>query len=279
MSIDHQPLVSIVLPVYNGEKYLDLSISSCVGQTYQNWELLIIDDGSTDRSAEIAKKYEAMDSRVHYYKNEVNLRLPRSLNRGFSLSKGEYLTWTSDDNYYRPHAIETLVSKLKEGNAELVFSEYTFIDDTGKELENRTAPKEYKHIMWDHNLVGACFMYTRKAYEAVGEYDPDVFLGEDYDYWLRIFARFDVEYIDQNLYAYRIHEKSLTSTLKKEQYAAVEKVLLKNFKDKKDAELLDYYYLYKALHRSRIYQDSFVKRYKYYPGLCWFRLRHKLRKR
>ena len=86
-------LISIVLPVYNGEKFLEKSIESCLYQTYANWELLIIDDGSVDKSAEIARQYEKRDSRIHYYRNEYNLKLPRTLNRGFSRAKGEYLTW------------------------------------------------------------------------------------------------------------------------------------------------------------------------------------------
>ena len=70
MDKKNMPLVSIVLPVYNGEKYLEISIKSCLAQTYTNWELLIVDDGSTDRSAEIAKSYEEKDSRINYHKNE-----------------------------------------------------------------------------------------------------------------------------------------------------------------------------------------------------------------
>ena len=81
-------LISVVLPVYNGEKYLRESIDSVIAQTYQNWELLIVDDCSTDSTALIAKEYAEKDSRIHYYLNEKNLRLPRNLNRGFSLAKG-----------------------------------------------------------------------------------------------------------------------------------------------------------------------------------------------
>lgn len=78
----NESMISIVLPVYNGERYLKKSIESCLNQSYRNWELLIIDDGSTDRSAEIAKEYVQIDSRVHYYRNEHNLKLPKTLNRG-----------------------------------------------------------------------------------------------------------------------------------------------------------------------------------------------------
>ena len=81
-----EPLISIVLPVYNGEKYLRQSIESVLLQTYNNWELLIIDDGSTDTSASIANDYVIRDARVSYYKNPENIRLPKTLNRGFSIA-------------------------------------------------------------------------------------------------------------------------------------------------------------------------------------------------
>ena len=76
-----QPLVSIVLPVYNGERFLRQSIDSVLAQSYQNWELLILDDCSTDSSSDIGKEYVHKDSRIRYYRNESNLRLPGNLKR------------------------------------------------------------------------------------------------------------------------------------------------------------------------------------------------------
>ena len=107
-----ESLISIVLPIYNGEKYMRKSIDSVLAQTYANWELLIIDDGSTDNTAIIAQEYAANDSRIRYYKNPENMRLPKTLNRGFSLAGGDFLTWTSDDNYYYPTALETMHNAL-----------------------------------------------------------------------------------------------------------------------------------------------------------------------
>ena len=87
-----ESLISIVLPIYNGEKYMRKSIDSVLAQTYANWELLIIDDGSTDNTAIIAQEYAANGSRIRYYKNPENMRLPKTLNRGFSLARGDFLT-------------------------------------------------------------------------------------------------------------------------------------------------------------------------------------------
>ena len=160
-----EPLVSIILPVYNGEKFLSTSIESCLDQTYKNWELLIIDDGSSDGSADIARSYVEKDHRIKYYPNPENMKLPRTLNRGFSLAKGEYLTWTSDDNYYRAEAIEKMVSVLQKTDAGMVFTACSAIDEKDNFLFLNRAPRDCQHAIWDYNFVGACFLYTRKTYE------------------------------------------------------------------------------------------------------------------
>ena len=85
-----EKLVSIVLPTYNGEKYLADSIESVISQTYKNWELIIINDCSTDKTLEIAQSYAAKDNRIKVYSNDENLKVPKSLNRGFSLANGKY---------------------------------------------------------------------------------------------------------------------------------------------------------------------------------------------
>ena len=111
-----EKLVSIVLPTYNGEKYLADSIESVISQTYKNWELIIINDCSTDKTLEIAQSYAAKDNRIKVYSNDENLKVPKSLNRGFSLANGKYFTWTSDDNMYKPKAIEYMVNYLVNNN-------------------------------------------------------------------------------------------------------------------------------------------------------------------
>ena len=180
-----EPLISIVLPIYNGEKYMRMSIDSILSQTYNNWELLIIDDGSTDCTAAIAQDYILKDSRVHYYKNPENMRLPKTLNRGFSLAKGDFLTWTSDDNYYYPTALETMHNALVQQGKDFAFASCDVINGDGDIVECITVSDAAKKSIVGTNPVGACFLYSRKVYETVGEYDPEMTLVEDFDYWQR----------------------------------------------------------------------------------------------
>lgn len=246
-------LISIVLPVYNGEKYLRESIESVIAQTYKTWELLILDDCSTDKSADIAKEYEKRDGRIRYYRNEKNLRLPRNLNKGFSLARGTYLTWTSDDNRYRENALERMHEALTENSdAQFVFASCRIIDGDGKEIEYIMVNESSKKKIMGMNPVGACFMYTRKAYEKVGEYDPELTLVEDFDYWQRLYAKYGAVTIEDILYEYRWHDGALTSTMRKEIFSQVlEKTLLKNrdaFGKLDDEET---YYFYKGLYDCR----------------------------
>lgn len=272
MDCEKYPVISIILPVYNGERFLACSIESCIDQTFKNWELLIIDDCSCDRSAEIAQKYERRDERIHYYKNDLNRRLPRTLNRGFSLAKGKYLTWTSDDNYYRPQALEKMLDTLENSNADFVFTAFSTINEKGETVKKNSIAEDPYHLIWKYNIVGACFLYSRAVYEKIGDYDPDLFLSEDYDYWLRVFAEFEVAYINEDLYAYRKHDKALTAVHKAAQHEALEKVLLKNLARRNDLEKLDWFYAYRGLHRSRRMKRSLFERFEYLPKWCYYKI-------
>lgn len=223
----NKPLVSIVLPTYNGSRYLENSIQSCLGQTYWNWELIIIDDASTDSTLEIAEKYVAIDERIQYFRHETNKKLPGALNTGFGKAKGEYLTWTSDDNMFRPNALGEMVAFLQESpDVGLVYADFTVIDEEGKEHErvDLLEPENLAYI----NCVGACFLYRREVFKAIGNYSEDLFLAEDYDYWLRISQNFKIRWYKKDLYLYRRHEASLSMQKQKLVNLAAEKTLVRN---------------------------------------------------
>jgi len=204
--------VSIVLPTYNGEKYIRQSIDSIIGQTFTDWELIIVNDCSTDATPQIAKEYADKDNRIKVIHNEVNKKLPNSLNIGFAASSGEYLTWTSDDNMYEPTAIEEMCDYLDNHAEYMVCAEMECIDENGNLLSDKKAAYSNK-MMYLYNCVGACFMYKREVLDTIGDYDNDFFCVEDYDYWIRILNKYgSIGYIEKNLYKYRIHSESLTAT-------------------------------------------------------------------
>ena len=221
-------LVSIILPVYNGADHISESIESVLKQTYQNWELIVVDDCSTDNTPEIIENFRKSDSRIRILRNERNLKLPMTLNAGFASAKGDYFTWTSDDNMYRPNALEKMVTVLDESlGIDFVYADLSVINDSGEIISEAKQP-EPPEIRF-YNMMGACFMYRRELAEKVGEYDPTTFLAEDYDYWLRCYKYTDFLHINENLYIYRWHEKSLSITKRKDVAYQTQYVLDKHY--------------------------------------------------
>jgi glycosyltransferase involved in cell wall biosynthesis len=206
---ENVPKVSIVLPTYNGSKYLRQAIESCVRQTYEHIELIVVDDGSTDEAPEIIRSYT--DPRITSIRHEKNRGLPRALNAGFSAATGEYLTWTSDDNQYLPNAIEEMVNCLRKNRGvDFVYTDYwaRYLDTGKKEL--RRLPNRLALNL--RNEVGPCFLYTRRAYEVIGKYDPKYEFVEDYDYWIRISKQLEMIHYSHPLYVYGEHDRSLKGT-------------------------------------------------------------------
>jgi glycosyltransferase involved in cell wall biosynthesis len=203
-------LVSIVLPTYNRAAMIRPAVESCLAQTYENIEVLVVDDGSTDATPEIVRQIAERDSRVRYLRQE-NAKLPAALNTGFRAARGDFLTWTSDDNAYEPEAIERMIEHLRaHPEVGLVYCDCQIVNSQGEVVRvTRRAPPEAIDRV---NCVGACFLYRRSVAEQVGEYDRETFLAEDYDYWLRISKVAPLAYLSGiTPYRFRVHETSLTS--------------------------------------------------------------------
>ena len=203
-------LVSIVLPTYKRAHVLPHAIRSVLEQTYQNWELIVVDDNSPDDTAAVVQSFD--DHRIRYVKNDPNLKLPRALNRGFSLAKGDYLTWTSDDNLFANNAIEKMANRLKADGCDFVYADYYMFsaqNDEGLPVDINHDKLPGKLQLEKGNHIGACFMYTRKVYEEIGEYDPELFLVEDYDYFIRASKRFRFCHIPEALYFFRRDDATL----------------------------------------------------------------------
>lgn len=220
------PLVTIVLPTFNRAGRLAGAIESCLAQTHPHLEVIVVDDGSTDETPAVLAEFSARDPRVRALR-QTNARLPRALNAGFRASLGEYLTWTSDDNAYAPDAVALMAAAL-EANPDvgLVYCDYLEVADGGKSRHVRLPDPA---LLPSQNCVGACFLYRRAVYEVVGEYDPDLFLAEDYDYWLRVAGRFPLLHLpDVCPYRYGTHPSSLTAQRQAAVRLATVRARLKN---------------------------------------------------
>ena len=211
------PIVSIVLPCYNGAGFLAQSIDSVIAQTFTDWELIIVNDCSKDNSLDIMQQYAEKDSRIRIINNETNLKLPGALNRGFREAKGKYLTWTSHDNRMAPTMLEEFVAYL-DANPDkgLVTACYAaFSLTTGEQLYEVLHPDPQVHLPL-YNCVCYAFMYRHEVLETVGDYDTTLFLVEDYDYWVRIWLKYPIGKIYKVLYYTGVGDDTLTLSRKKE---------------------------------------------------------------
>jgi glycosyltransferase involved in cell wall biosynthesis len=209
------PAISIVLPTYNGSTYIRKSIESCLQQTFTNFELIIVNDCSTDDTLKIIQEYAAKDHRIRIINNEFNKKLPLSLNTGFEKAQGIYFTWTSDDNFYAPGALQVMYETLQQDPAiDLVYTDYYLIDEMDKVFGTR----QFGDVNQSFNKwlgAGACFLYKKEVHVQNNGYNPAAFLIEDYDFFCRAFVKFSFKYIPTpEYYYYREHSASLTAAHK-----------------------------------------------------------------
>lgn len=204
-------LISIILPVYNGEKYLSQSIESVLNQTYRNIELIIVNDYSTDQTLSICNQYAENDSRIKIINNNENKKLPASLNIGHKEAKGDFITWTSDDNFYEPNALDVLLNEMILQKADVVYSNFNLINENGDLVRIVELPA-VENIIFG-NVISCCFLYKKEVFERNIGYKENLFLVEDYDFWLRATLHSHFVQTKKVLYYYRRHEASLTNLI------------------------------------------------------------------
>lgn len=210
------PKVSVVLPTYNRAHLIRKAVDNLLAQDYPNLEIVVVNDGSKDKTREILDGFN--DKRLKII-NKENERLPKALNTGFEHTSGELLTWTSDDNCFQDGALRALVRELIiHPQAVMVFSDYAIDEKT----EVETGPP---WLLREKNNIGACFMYRASAAKRAGQYDPDLELAEDYDYWLRLHKIGPLIHLPRCLYNYGDAPDSLTRQMPVEVQMATLKLL------------------------------------------------------
>jgi glycosyltransferase involved in cell wall biosynthesis len=242
-------MVTIGMPTYNGaSRYIEEALQSVIDQTYPNWELIIVDDASTDNTQELLKPWLEREPRFRYIRHETNKKLPGGLNTSIRNMRGDYHTWLSDDDLFRPRALEAMVGFLVEHpELDLVFTDYAEIDPQGNFLQrvNVGDPDE----LGIHKSTGVCHLSTRRVMDKLGGYAEDLFLAEDLDYWVRAYIHFKMGALHEDLFLYRQHPGSLTNTYHQKVYRVHEQILKRHLPDMHwmDADRKAYAYLRLAL--------------------------------
>lgn len=209
-----QLLVSIVMPAYNAEKYIAESVKSILDQTYTNFELLIADDCSTDKTKEILSSFN--DSRISFYHNESNQGYLKTCNKLFMLCKGNLVTFQDADDVSVPNRIEKQVNEfLKNQELRICTSNSVMIDSDGKKIMSRKWAIDYERFRTDADyealLCGATIMLKNDLLKEIGLYSEyfNRLGGEDYEWFFRAVCNGKGVHINDELYYYRIHNSAV----------------------------------------------------------------------
>jgi glycosyltransferase involved in cell wall biosynthesis len=209
--MQNQPLVSVITPAYNAEKYIESTINSVIQQKYKNWEMIIIDDCSKDNTYEIIKKCAREDSRIKIEKNERNLGVSDTRNKGINLAKGKYISFLDADDLWHKDKLEKQIKFMEKNNISLCYTGYIKINADGTIRGEIKVPEKlnYKELL-KNCLIG--FLTATYNRDSLREFYFKKTKAEDYIFWLEIMKKLDFAYgIPEPLAYYRVLDNSRSS--------------------------------------------------------------------
>lgn len=224
-----EPLVTVIIPAYNHEKYIEECLESVINQTFPNLEIIVINDGSKDNTDETIRRLIARKSRSITYLSKENEGLCKTLNLGLEMAHGKYLSFIASDDVWLPSRIEEGVLLLESNrNIGMVFSDAFFANFDEKSavryseykpkikklFKNSIQNSDIYEAMLVENIVLALTVLIRKeCIDNVGIFDESLEY-EDYDMWLRVSNKYPIAYIDKPLAFYRIHDNNVSNNSK-----------------------------------------------------------------
>ncbi|MFA4818131.1 MAG: glycosyltransferase [Parcubacteria group bacterium] len=217
MDINYRKKITVAMPVYNGEKYLAKAIDSVLAQTYPDFELVIVDDGSTDGSAKILEKYAAQDKRIRVLYNEKNMGIVFTRNRSFDESNSEYIAILDHDDIALPNRLKEQMDFLDS------HQEFGMVGSWVEQIDENDKPNgivwkygvgadKIASLMLFSNFFAQSAVTIRKKALPVIPYRQDYIYAEDYDLWTRIAEKWKVWNLPKILIKYRVHTAGITKT-------------------------------------------------------------------
>ena len=252
-----QPLVTVIIPLFNAEKYIAQTIESVISQTYQNWEMIIVDDCSTDNSKDIVKKYEAKESRIKLIELEKNFGGPaRPRNVGLDISKGDYLAFLDADDVWLKNKLRVQINEMLVNNLDFTSTDSKFIDDNSIDtIINKHKIiiffKKMKRKATLSDVIKGNFISTSSAIVSknfISKFDENKdFIGvEDMYLWMKILNEKNVryKYITDKLIKYRVSSTSLSERgVNQKQAIKANLCILKFILDNQKFEYIKYFYI------------------------------------
>ena len=214
MSTLTNPLVSIITPTYNRADFIEQAVNSVLAQTYASFELLIVDDGSTDNTRDLLKPALA-DSRVRYFRQQ-NQGQSVARNLALSEAKGDLVCFLDSDNYWPAEKLEHQVSLFRQHpDYDVIYGDIIVIDEKGQEVSRKNMRRYSGHIarymICDNCVSMNTAMARRRCFDELGAMSGKRRVADDYDLWLRFSARFRFLYVPEFLAYYRVMDDQISS--------------------------------------------------------------------
>lgn len=250
------PKISVIIPTYNRAHYIRFAIRSVLNQTFSDFELIIVDDGSIDNTRWIVNSFK--DERIIYLPREVNKGPAAARNAGIKSSKGTLIAFLDDDDEGLPEKLECQV-KVMEGNPEvgLVYAGYLKVDDKGKIINKINTTKKqcsfYDLIQQNPIMLGTVIV-RRECFERVGLFDEDLYGTEDWDMWIRISKHFLFKSVNRPLTKYRVHKGMIS----RDNYTRPEQIIRVFDKYTKELELIPVNYRKDILARQHFLRGAYL---------------------
>ena len=211
-------LVSIITPIYNGERYVSETINSVLNQTYSKWEMIVVDDGSKDNSAAIVRQFADKDNRIQLLQ-QPNGGSASARNNGIKHANGQYIALLDADDLWEPNFLESQLALMKEKGAVVVHASYKRIDEQSKEILRPYKAKKvvtYKQMQMTNHIACLTGLYDSSVYGKIYLREELKSIRDDYAYWLDIVKLAGKSYGNQNVLAsYRVMSSSTTGKKKK----------------------------------------------------------------
>ncbi len=227
--MNETPEISLIMSVYNGEEYLSEAVESVLNQTFKRFELIVINDCSTDKTGEILDRYAKLDNRVKVYTNEENLRLPSSLNKGMEYASGKYIARMDADDICLPERLEKQYDFM-EKNPNIALSSCRFMTLKKGVISSggcggKTDSESVKALLLVTNpILHPGIIAKADVIKSLG-YDKNFTCTEDMELWTRfIMAGYEVRIMPEYLMIYRLHDKQITETTLEKQHKEVAEI-------------------------------------------------------
>lgn len=207
------PKVSIIMPAYNSQKYIAEAAASVINQTYANWELIVIDDGSKDETLSVLRALQSQDSRIRLYQNQRNMGVAATRNRAISLARGEWIAFLDSDDRWAFEKLEKQLSLAEaRKEAEFIFTGSRFMDEYGRFFKwIMTAPESvtYKKLLKQNVIPCSSVLISKRRLGEHRMQTDSASIHEDFALWLEILKEGGAAYgVDEPLLIYRISSKS-----------------------------------------------------------------------